>query len=231
MESERYSEIIASDNPLHQFKNLLSEEEMDFILASSNRVDYGRRDIILKQSTRVSHIPFIVNGLVKVTREMRKGKTIILRIEKPSTFLGLSSVYGGETYDYSAIAIEPTSVLFIDSLALRRVLESNGIFAFEIIQRFSQRNLFNTSRLTSLLYKQLPGRVADIILYFSEDIYGSQTFNFPLTRQELAELAGTTKESFIRTLSEFKNDKIIAMEKNAVTISSLSIIKTLSRLG
>lgn len=231
MESERYSEIIDSNNPLHQFKNLLSEEEMDFILASSNRVDYGRRDIILKQSTRVSHIPFIVNGLVKVTREMRKGKTIILRIEKPSTFLGLSSVYGGETYDYSAIAIEPTSVLFIDSLALRRVLESNGIFAFEIIQRFSQRNLFNTSRLTSLLYKQLPGRVADIILYFSEDIYGSQTFNFPLTRQELAELAGTTKESFIRTLSEFKNDKIIAMEKNAVTISSLSIIKTLSRLG
>lgn len=231
MESERYSEIIDSNNPLHQFKNLLSEEEMDIILASSNRVDYGRRDIILKQSTRVSHIPFIVNGLVKVTREMRKGKTIILRIEKPSTFLGLSSVYGGETYDYSAIAIEPTSVLFISSHALRRVLESNGIFAFEIIQRFSQRNLFNTSRLTSLLYKQLPGRVADIILYFSEDIYGSQTFNFPLTRQELAELAGTTKESFIRTLSEFKNDKIIAIEKNAVTISSLSIIKTLSRLG
>jgi CRP-like cAMP-binding protein len=81
------------------------------------------------------------------------------------------------------------------------------------------------------LYKQLPGRVADIILYFSEDIYGTQTFSFPLTRQELAELAGTTKESFIRTLSEFKNDKIIEMEKNAVTISSLNIIKTLSRLG
>jgi CRP-like cAMP-binding protein len=231
METLQHNQKIYIDNPLHQFKHLLSEDEMSLILASSNRVDYNRRDIIQKQSTRVSHIPFIISGLVKVTREMRKGKTIILRIERPSTFLGLSSVYGGETYDYSAIALEPTSILFIDSQAFRKVIEGNGLFAFEIIQRFSQRNLFNTSRLTSLLYKQLPGRVADIILYFSEDIYGTQTFSFPLTRQELAELAGTTKESFIRTLSEFKNDKIIEMEKNAVTISSLNIIKTLSRLG
>ncbi len=219
------------DNPLLFFEQLLSSDEMSLLLSSSNRVDYTRKDIILKQNTRVSHIPFVLSGLVKVTREMRKGKTIILRIEKPQTFLGLSSVYGGETYEYSAVAIEPSSILFIDAQALRKIAEANGAFAFDLIQRLSQRNLFNTSRLTSLLYKQLPGRVADIILYFSEDIFQSQTFHFPLTRQELAELAGTTKESFIRTLSEFKNDRIIEMEKNQLTISSMNIIKTLSRLG
>lgn len=221
----------AIDNPLLFFEQLLSADEMSLLISSSNRVDYTRKDIIIKQNTRVSHIPFILNGLVKVTREMRRGKTIILRIEKPQTFLGITSVYGGETYEYSAVAIEPSSILFIDSQALKKIIEGNGVFAFELIQRLSQRSLFNTSRLTSLLYKQLPGRVADIILYFSEDIFESQTFHFPLTRQELAELAGTTKESFIRTLSEFKNDKIIEMEKNQLTISSMNIIKTLSRLG
>lgn len=231
MENHSTSSDAIIDNPLQFFEQLLSNDEMSLLISSSNRVDYTRKDIIIKQNTRVSHIPFVLSGLVKVTREMRKGKTIILRIEKPHTFLGLSSVYGGETYEYSAIAIEPSSILFIDSQALKRIIEGNGIFAFELIQRLSQRSLFNTSRLTSLLYKQLPGRVADIILYFSEDIFQSQTFHFPLTRQELAELAGTTKESFIRTLSEFKNDRIIEMEKNQLTISSMNIIKTLSRLG
>ena len=80
-------------------------------------------------------------------------------------------------------------------------------------------------------HKQLPGRIADVILYFSEIIFKSHVFEFPFTRRELAELAGTTKESFIRTLAEFKNDKIIELEGSKVTINSMKIIKTLSDLG
>lgn len=227
---EQFS-LIQQLNYFDSFAQLLSAEEVSRLESSSNRVEYNRRDFIVKQNTRSSHIPFILNGLVKISREMRKDKTIILRIEKPSTFVGLSSVFSNETFDFSAIALEPTTILFIDSQVFRSIVEQNGAFAFEIIQRLSRRNIFNVGRLTSLLYKQLPGRVADIILYFSEDIYNSNTFSFPLTRQELAELAGTTKESLIRTLSEFKNDKIIDLDKNVVTISSQNIIKTLSRLG
>jgi CRP-like cAMP-binding protein len=80
-------------------------------------------------------------------------------------------------------------------------------------------------------HKQLPGRIADVLLYFSEVIYESDTFDFPLTRRELAELAGTTKESFIRTLTEFKNDKIIKLDGSHVEIISNDIVKTLCELG
>jgi CRP-like cAMP-binding protein len=91
--------------------------------------------------------------------------------------------------------------------------------------------LFIFERLISQSHKQLPGRIADVLLYFSEDIYKSNTFNFPFTRKELAELAGTTKESFIRTLTEFKNDKIINIEGSQVEIVSLENVKMLSKLG
>ncbi len=101
----------------------------------------------------------------------------------------------------------------------------------EVVKQLSTDNIFNINRLSSLLYKQLPGRVADIILYFSEDIFKNNTFTIPLTRQELAELAGTTKESLIRTLSEFKHDKIIDMNRNFFQVNSMHIVKTLSRLG
>jgi CRP-like cAMP-binding protein len=80
-------------------------------------------------------------------------------------------------------------------------------------------------------HKQLPGRIADVLLYFAEQIYRQPHFDFPLTRRELAELAGTTKESFIRTLTEFKNDKIIYLDGSRVEIISMDIVKTLSELG
>jgi CRP-like cAMP-binding protein len=91
--------------------------------------------------------------------------------------------------------------------------------------------LFIFDRLMSQSHKQLPGRIADVILYFSEIIYNNNEFEFPLTRRELAELAGTTKESFIRTLAEFKNDKIIDLDGSRVKINSLKIVRTLSELG
>jgi CRP-like cAMP-binding protein len=70
-----------------------------------------------------------------------------------------------------------------------------------------------------------------VLLYFAEKIFHSTSYTLPLTRRELAELAGTTKESFIRTLTEFKNDKIIDLDGSIVEIKSMKIIKTLSELG
>ncbi|UCG26677.1 MAG: winged helix-turn-helix domain-containing protein, partial [Bacteroidales bacterium] len=87
------------------------------------------------------------------------------------------------------------------------------------------------NRLMTQSHKQLPGRIADVILYFSEQIYHDRKFEFPLTRQELAELAGTTKESFIRTINEFKHDRIILLEGREVEIISMDIVKILSELG
>ncbi len=91
--------------------------------------------------------------------------------------------------------------------------------------------LFIFERLMSQAHKQLPGRVADVILYFARDVFKDTTFSIPFTRKELADLAGTTKESFIRTLTEFRNDKIIEITGSRITIKSMDIIKTLSELG
>jgi CRP-like cAMP-binding protein len=95
----------------------------------------------------------------------------------------------------------------------------------------SKDGLFIFDRLMNQTHKQLPGRIAEVLLYFSEEIYGNTIFDFPLTRRELAELAGTTKESFIRTLTEFKNDRIVKLDGSHVEIISMDIVKTLCELG
>ncbi len=217
--------------PTFNIEEVLTAAELARFYEESNRTEFGKRDTIFKQGSRVTEVALVLSGLVKVTREMRKGKHLILRVAQPGSFVGVSSALASEIYEYSVCSMETTSVRTISVETLRWLMESNQRFASEINLRISAENLFNISRLSSLLSKQLPGRVADIILYFSQDIFYSNEFSIPLTRQELAELAGTTKESLIRTLSEFKNDKIIDMNRNVFSINSFNILKTLSRLG
>lgn len=210
---------------------LLNDREKNQILENINIVEYNRRDIILKQNSRTSHILYLASGLVKISRELRKGKHIILKLQNSGDFIGISSILGSESFDFTVSAVEECTAVYIDVNIFTSILERNGLFCIDIARQISKNTIFNVNRLSGLLYKQLPGRVADLILYFAENIYHSNTYKFPLTRQELAELCGTTKESLIRTLSEFNHDRIIEMERSSVKIISVDILKTLSRLG
>jgi CRP-like cAMP-binding protein len=213
------------------FMNLLTAEQVEVISKNSNVVRYKNKDVIFLQNTRTSHIMFIKSGLVKVYKEGRNGKVLILRIEIPNNFLGLMSVFGYDIHQFSAAAIDNTEIYFTDITVFRNLIKENGVFTMKLMNVLSIEGLFMFDRLMSQSHKQLPGRIADVLLYFAEKIYRSPAFTFPLTRRELAELAGTTKESFIRTLTEFKNDKIIDLDGSIVEIKSMKIIKTLSELG
>lgn len=211
--------------------NTLSEEEINYLIENSKNVSYQKKDIIFKQDTFTSHVMFIKSGLVKVFKEGRNGKSIILKIATPGSFLGLISIFGESTFQYSATAIEECDITFIEIRAFYELLEKNGKYSAYLLKELSADNLYMFDKLLSQYQKQLPGKIADLILYFSEFIYKSTSFEFPLTRNELAEFAGTTKESMIRTLTEFKNDKIIELDGKSVKINSIDIVKTLSKIG
>jgi CRP-like cAMP-binding protein len=169
--------------------------------------------------------------MVKIYKEGRNKRSLILKIATAGEFLGLISIFGNGMHQYSASSVQSSEIGFIDINVFKRILKNNSEFAMSLIQTLSFDGIFYFERLMGQSHKQLPGRIADVILYFSEKIFKQETFEFPLTRKELAELAGTTKESFIRTLAEFKNDKIIELDGSRVSINSLKIIRTLSELG
>jgi CRP-like cAMP-binding protein len=213
------------------FDHLLSDEFKADILKNLSFIRYHSKDIIFRQNTRTSHVMFIKSGHVKIFKEGRNDKTIILKVSVPGNFIGLLSVFGEKLHQYSASAITECEICEIDIGIFRHMLIQNSKYSLQLLSTVSLDGLFIFNKLLSHSQKQLPGRIADVILYFSEDIYKSIHFSFPFTRKELAELAGTTKESFIRTLSEFKNDKIIKLDGSEVEIISMNIIKTLSALG
>jgi len=224
-------------NPKNVFKTLfpengiLSEQEIYAIKSNSQIITHNKKDILFKQDNLTSHIIFLKSGLVKLTKEIRNNRSLILKISTPGQFIGIISQFGSGANEYTATAIDDCEVYYIDVNVFNSILESNGKYAMYIINIVCNENINIFNRIILQNQKQLPGKLADIILYFSEEIYHSESFEFPLTRTELAELASTTKESFIRTLTEFKNDKIIRIENKSIEITSFEILKTLSRIG
>lgn len=213
------------------FSSLLKKSELQELFDKSNLVKYNAKETVLKQGTRTSHLMLIKEGMVKIYKENRNDRNQILRLSKKNDFIGMTSIFGAESFHFSASSVERTEIWFIDFDVFKNILLRNSKYAIKMLELLSEENLFTTDRLLGQIAKQLPGRIADVLLYFSEDIYHSTKFTIPLTRRELAELAGTTKESFIRTLTEFKNDKIINIKGSSFDIQSMDIIKTLHNLG
>lgn len=227
--SEKYNLNIEKDSVPYSY--LLSEEQGRRLSQNINLVKYKKRDVIFRQNTRTSHLMFIKSGLVKIFKEGRNDRSVILKVSQPGEFIGLMSVFGEKLHQYSASAITETEVCDMDILLFKSVLLDNSKYQLQLLNKLSLDGLFIFDRMMGLSHKQLPGRIADVILYFSNEVYHSEKFKFPFTRKELAEFAGTTKESFIRTLTEFKNDKIIDIEGSGIHIKSMDIIRTLSELG
>lgn len=231
--STDFDEFFKKDksNNYFPFFEYLADDEIELIRQNSNIVYYNKHDNIFLQQTRTSHIMFIKSGLVKIYKKGRMDKTNILCLETSGNFLGLMSVFGKDIHTYSGSAIEPTEILFIDINVFKQIINKDGGFALYLLNVISLSGLFVFEKLLAQTYKQLPGKMADVLIYLSETIYKSTKFTFPFTRRELAEMAGTTKESFIRTLTEFKNDKIIELNGQEIEIKSMKIIKTLNEFG
>ncbi len=227
--SDKYrAENILADVP---FSHLLTDDQRRQLEENLNFVRFKRKEMILRQNTRIYNVMLIRSGHVKIFKEGRNEKTVILKVAGEGEFVGLMSVFGNTTHQFSASAVSESEICEIDTGHLRNVMMENGKFAFQFLNLLSMEGLFIFDRLMGQAHKQLPGRIADVILYFARDVYKSETFSFPFTRKELAELAGTTKESFIRTLAEFRNDKIIDIDGSVIRIKSMDIIRTLSELG
>lgn len=194
---------------------------------------YKSGETIFKQGTPANQLMWIEEGVVKIGKESGNNKYIIVRICSNREFIQLADLFqlNGNLHNTSAVAVTKVTINYIDKDVLSNLIEKNSKLATCLLNRISNENRILKEHLFSRSIKNLPGRVADVILYFYNLNNQKHEFEIPLSRVELAQFVSTTKESLIRTLSEFKNDKIINLDGRIVKINSLEIIKTLSYYG
>ena len=210
--------------------NYLSEKELELISKNKFEVKFRKGEIIRKQGTFLSHVISINAGLVKLYIEGYHGKNQILRIIRSQNFIGGPGMYYDQRHHYSVIALVETSACFIEMNVFKQIIQSNQAFAAEFMKEVSKNMLSTFDRLISLSQKQIPGRMADALLYLSQEIFESNTIIASITKNELSELTGMSKDSVLRILREFKNDGILKLKQGIEIINHEKLVK-ISKVG
>lgn len=168
---------------------------------------------------------------MKAYKEDQNKKSTILKIAGPGNYIGLFTTFFESRYHLSATILEKSELVYVNLNIIKEVLNENGRYALHIIQQLSNEGMFLLSKLISFPQKEIPGRVAEMLLFFSTEIYQSNQYTLPLSRQEFADLVYSTKESISRTITEFKNDRIIDVEDRQFNLKSVDLLRILSKLG
>ena len=212
------------------FENL-EGDHLDMICAGKVEKEYAQGETIIKEGTQINDFSYLKSGLVKLYHRDSSGKEQIITIAKPYDYVSLLSVFSNEKYNYSVAALENSVTCNIKMADVRTIVSDNGVLALNLLKRMSK--VADKIILDSLdiRTKHLRGRVAFLLLYFSQDVYLSPEFDLPLSRKEMAEYVGMTTENVIRTLSEFRRDGILKIYGKTIHIVNMDTLKSIAEFG
>lgn len=193
-------------------------------------LSYKKGETVCKQGNFANQIIFLQEGLVKSYKEC-KDKKLILNFIKSGEIIGLSSLFNKPTFEYTTTAIIPCKVFSIDINIISYLVKESPIFAERIIGAVNAHTSALFERMLTLTQKQLPGLLANTILYLSKEIYKSNKFNLILSRTDIADYCGVATESAIRTLKELDTEKIIKISGKNVEIKNMKLLEKLSEIG
>lgn len=225
---QKHCKHCSRQSPIFQF---LTEDELEKVNAHRFEILYHPGETIFKQGGPATHVLSFSSGLAKISQEIESNKNFIIGLITPGTFITGPGFYVGNRHHYSVIALEQSSVCAIDTHIFKMVLKNNSIFTEHYLEMVNIAYLSSLQRLAKQVQKQVKGKLADAILYLSDDIYKSTYFKLALSTREIAELSGVSKESTARTIKEFCDDHIIRLNRKEMEIINPGILREISRIG
>jgi CRP-like cAMP-binding protein len=205
----------------------LNEQEVSVINDNKGCNTYKKGQIIFYEGS-FPHGLFCVNsGKIKIAQTGDEGKEQIVRLAKEGDILGYRALLSGEKYSCSATALDETSICFIPKQIFFTLIEKNANLSKEILKLLSHDLKKAEHKITDLVHKPVRERLAEALLFLKET-YGLEsdnaTLNVILTREEIANIAGTATETAIRLLSEFKKEKLIDLNGKKITFLNQNLI-------
>ena len=193
--------------------------------------NYKKGEIITKEGDLIDGFLYLKEGLVKLSRKANESKEQIISFSKSVEFVSLLSVFSSSTYRYSVTAIEDSTVCVLELQVVNDFASRNALFTKDLMTRVSEATDKIIIDNLEIKRKNLKGRVAHVLLYFSDYVYEKDDFELPVSRREIAEYIGMTVENVIRTLSEFRKDKIIKIFGKDILIVDKDRLQKISEFG
>jgi CRP/FNR family transcriptional regulator, polysaccharide utilization system transcription regulator len=196
----------------------LTKSEMDLVNANRYEANFKPGEVMIKQGSPTSSALFMANGMAKSYVEGISGKNFILEIALPGSLIMGPGGYVNSRHTFSVSAITSVQACFINFDVFKQLTRLNGAFAAGLIEDISLKALKSHTRMVNLAQKRMSGRLAEILLYFSDEIFMKDEYEMILSRQELGEMTSMAKECVVRILKELEDSGVIYSDSSKIKI-------------
>jgi CRP/FNR family transcriptional regulator len=202
-------------------------------LVNENRYEatFKPGEIMIKQGSPTSNALFLGTGMAKMYIEGSTGKNFIIGIALPGMLVLGPGAYLNSRHTYSVSAITTVQACFIGFDIFKQLVRENGEFAEGMIEDISAKSVQTHLRMVNLSQKRMSGRVADALIYFSDEVFGSDEYEMILSRQELGEMTSMAKECVVRILKEFGDSGVVYSDASRLKILDREKLLHISEKG
>ncbi len=216
------------------FRRVNTQDREDLAGVSGLR-HYERGDHVFVDGDPADFFYIVVTGRVKIYKRAPSGHDRILEIFGAGELLGAVAAYESRPYPASAEAMTPATCLLIPSPAFFALLDARPSLVRGLLGSLSIRLMELTSRLSEMSGGRVESRLARLFLKLGDQIgrldRGGLFVPMALSRQELADLTGTTIETCIRTMSRWSKDHVLLTETDGFVIVDRPALQALAEQG
>ncbi len=209
----------------------LDDNTLEQISKLGIRKAFSKDSVVLFEHETGSALFVIVNGKVKVSRVSDDGKEVILTILGESDFFGEMAILDGLSRSANVTAMEDSELFIIQRSDFLNMLKSHPEIAIALLQELTQRLRAADMKIKSLSLKDAEGKVATVILQLADDIgkikQGTVEIEKLPFQHDLANMAGTSRETISRTLHSFAKKGMVELDGSRLRILDYEKFKEL----
>lgn len=214
-------------NPLF---GLLNEDELKILNKTRVEVSFKKGEIIYKQGMPLTHLIVFRAGFGKIYIDGPKEKSLILRFTKPYDINGGIGIFVDHIHHSSLEASTDCSTCLIDINSFHEVMSSNSDFMKAFLKDYSEKVLHSYHQVAILTQKNMEARMAEAILYLKENISDNGSID-NVSKLDLADFTAMSKESAIRVLKEFKDEKYIEIKDQIIVVLDEKALQKVGQYG
>ncbi|MEP7375221.1 MAG: response regulator [Chitinophagaceae bacterium] len=189
---------------------------------------YNKKQTLYQEGKRPRFLYYLVKGKVKAVRMHEDGKEYITDIFSDGDFMGYPALIEEKNYDDNAVVLEEADIMQIPKEDFLQMIYGDINVAAKFIRIITQNVKEKEERLLNLAYSSLRKRVAKALV----DIHGKYNIDggskpLEISREDIAHYIGTATESLIRTLSDFKAEKLIVIKDGKIAVSDIDKLRNL----
>ncbi len=180
---------------------------------------FKKKQVIYSEGNHPYRMYYVQSGKVKVYKTNDDGKELVTALYNEGDFFGFIAMLENTTYKETAEALEAAELAVIPKEDFDNLINNNRHVMQKFIQLLANNVTEKEQQLLSIAYNSLRKKVADALLsLYAKYGKGVENYSIDISRENLANIAGTAKESVIRTLSDFKDEKLIDIKQGDIYI-------------